>query len=102
MGAHPFAILRSGGDHDRGGSFFHAGDRVWVQKAGRGNFDTFGVLYGGLKIDKEAFAVFRNVPQGETMNCELVLVRSGAEGKPGRVTDRDALVELGRKGTKKE
>ena len=48
MRAHSFAVLRGGGDHDRGGSFFRAGDRVWVQKVGRGDFNTFGVKDGGL------------------------------------------------------
>ena len=35
------------------------------------------------------------------MNCELVFVRSGAEGEPGRVTYRKAFIELGHKGIEK-
>ena len=54
-------------------------------------------MNSGFKVRKEAFAILRNVSQGEAVNCKLVFIWGETEGEPGGVTDREALVEAGSK-----
>lgn len=65
-----------------------------------GDFDALGIKDSCFKVYEEAITVFGNVPQGEAMDHELALIGGKAEGEPRTVTDRKALIELSREGTK--
>jgi len=77
--AHPFAILRAGCDHDRGGNLLRAGFRIRVEEVGRGNPDTFCIEYGSFEVHEESFVVLGEIAEGEALDGKLIFVGGGPE-----------------------
>ena len=92
VGAHLLTFLRGSCDDDRRGKFQRAGFRIWVEKAGRGDFDALGVEYCSPEVDEETFIVFSEIAEGETVDGELVLVGGGPEREPWGGADREGFV----------
>jgi len=92
VGAHLLTFLRGSCDNDRRGKFQGAGFRIWVEKAGRGDFDALGVEYCSPEVDEETFIVLREIAEGEAVDGELVLVGGGPEREPWGGADREGFV----------
>ena len=82
--AHLLTLLGSGGDHYRGGVLEGASVGVRVEEASGGDLKALGIEDGRLEVHKQPLGVTGQVPEGEAMDGELILVGSGAEGEPGR------------------
>jgi len=90
--ARSLAILGAGRDNDRGGKFQRAGFRTRVEEAGRGDLDSLCVKYGSLEVDEETFVVLGEIPEGEAMDGELVLIGSGPKREPRGGADWERFV----------
>ena len=86
VGAHPLTVLEG------------TGIGVWVEEAGRGDFEAFGVQYGAFKVDKQPLRIIGQIAEREAMNGKLVLVGGGAEGEPGGGANREGFVQASRQG----
>jgi len=100
VGAHSLTILRAGCDNDRGGKLQRAGFRIRVEKAGRGNLNTFRIEYGSFEVHEETFIGLWEIAKGEAMDGKLVFIGGRPEREPREEADREGFVQACRQGTK--
>ena len=57
VGAHFLAVFGGGSYHHRGSVFEGTSVRVWVEEAGGGDVQSFGITNGRLEVDKQFLGV---------------------------------------------
>ena len=71
---------------------------VWDQESDGEDAYVFGVEDPLREAGKDFIRVFREEGDGEGVDGELGLVGGEGEGQPGRLTNRESLIELCRQG----